>query len=201
MLAYATLDLNLDLQQAVERAGELDCNLGAPFGFVATGPAWNGSLDGPSFRQAMSGPDADKWLAAMHAELESFRALETWDADVVDLPPGRRAVGVKWVLLIKRDADGRVIKYKARLVARGDQQVDGVDYDETHSSTARLASVRLIFAILARNPSWRLLQFDVASAYLHGNLDRPIYVQQPQGFVDKSNPRGVRRLRKALYGL
>ncbi|GAA5982777.1 hypothetical protein JCM11641_007785, partial [Rhodosporidiobolus odoratus] len=114
---------------------------------------------------------------------------------------GRRAISVKWVLLIKRDADGKIIKYKARLVARGDQQVSGLDYDETFSSTVRLATVRLVFALLAANPHWSYRQFDISNAYLLGVLDQEIYLKQPPGFADPNRPNAVRRLRKALYGL
>ncbi|GAA5904679.1 hypothetical protein JCM5296_003624 [Sporobolomyces johnsonii] len=149
----------------------------------------------------MEGPDAEHWRQAMEVELAAFRALETWDEGLVELPAGRRALGVKWVLVVKRDVEGRIIKYKARLVARGDQQQDGVDFDETHSSTVRLPTVRLLLAILAHHPSFRYLQFDVSNAYLHGELDRAIFVRQPPGFTDPTRPSAVRRLRKALYGL
>ncbi|GAA5992526.1 hypothetical protein JCM11641_006981 [Rhodosporidiobolus odoratus] len=91
--------------------------------------------------------------------------------------------------------------YKARLVARGNRQINGINYDETHSSTVRLTTVRLIYALLARHPNWRLLQFNVTSAYLHGLLDHEIYIQQPPGSEDPNFPRRVLRLQRALYGL
>ncbi|GAA5979679.1 hypothetical protein JCM11641_004052 [Rhodosporidiobolus odoratus] len=168
---------------------------------LSTTPAWNGSLDEPSFKQAMAGPDVEKWIDAMMAELAAFEATGTWEEDLVELPQGRRAISVKWVLLIKRDADGRVIKYKARLVARGDMQVEGVDYDETFSSTVRLTTVRVVYALLASNPNLTYRQFDISNAYLLGILDQEIYIRQPPGFTDASRPSAVRRLRKALYGL
>ncbi|GAA5853008.1 hypothetical protein JCM9279_003781 [Rhodotorula babjevae] len=149
----------------------------------------------------MARPDANKWLEAMHAELAAFEATGTWEPDLVNLPNGRRAVGAKWVLVIKRDAEGRVVKYKARLVARGDQQVEGLDFGDTHSSTVRLTSCRLLFAILAAHPEYTVAQFDVLNAYLLGKLDRPICLAQAPGFVDPTRPRSARLLKKALYGL
>ncbi|GAA5918472.1 hypothetical protein JCM5296_002729, partial [Sporobolomyces johnsonii] len=196
LLAYAVHDYSLDTDASEEILVEADA------GAVYTiGPKWSGSLDEPSFKQAMAGADKEKWLTAMMTELAAFDALETWDQDLQELPDGRRAISAKWVLVVKRDAEGRVIKYKARLVARGDQQVEGVDFDSTHSSTVRLATVRLLLALLAQHRHWQLLQFDVSNAYLHGKLDRDIYLRQPPGFVDPAFPNHVRRLRKALYGL
>ncbi|GAA5990581.1 hypothetical protein JCM11641_007793, partial [Rhodosporidiobolus odoratus] len=162
---------------------------------------WTGSADEPTHKQAMERADVEKWVDAMMAELAAFEATGTWEGELVDLPQGRRAIAVKWVLLIKRDAEGRVIKYKARLVARGDQQVEGVDYDQTHSSTVRLTTVRLVSSLLAANPTWEYRQFDISNAYLLGVLDHEIYIRQPPGFIDSERPTAVRRLRKALYGL
>ncbi|GAA5982200.1 hypothetical protein JCM11641_006222 [Rhodosporidiobolus odoratus] len=142
-LAFAAHDPSLDVDSstssyltfevaALSTQAELRAELERAF---STSPAWNGSLDEPSFKQAMAGPDVEKWIDAMMAELAAFEATGTWEEDLVDLPEGRQATSVKWVLLVKRDADGRVIKYKARLVARGNLQVEGVDFDETFSST------------------------------------------------------------------
>ncbi|KAK4704691.1 hypothetical protein P7C70_g1518, partial [Phenoliferia sp. Uapishka_3] len=162
--------------------------------------AWSGSVDEPTFSQAMRGPDRDQWLAAVHKELAMLRAMGTWDPSPVSLPAQRRALLSKWVLLIKRDDEGRVIKYKARLVARGDMQTEGLDYTETFAATVRQSSVRAIIALAAQN-GWALQQFDVSSAYLHGTLKEEVYLRQPPGFGDDSNPSGVLRLRKSLYGL
>ncbi|GAA5888983.1 hypothetical protein JCM16303_005277, partial [Sporobolomyces ruberrimus] len=162
---------------------------------LSTSGTWTRNHDSPQYWEIKARPDLDKWLAAMTNELAAFSATGTWDEELVKLPKNQRAIAVKWVLL------GRVIKYKARLVAQGDQQVDGIDYDETHSSTVQLTTVRLVFALLAAHPSWSWGQFDISNAYLLGKLDREIYIQQPLGFIDKNRPKSVRRLCKALYGL
>ncbi|GAA5828225.1 hypothetical protein JCM5353_003899 [Sporobolomyces roseus] len=208
-LAYAILDPDLDNDEEYIVAATVTADPDASpeelklaiASALATSPTWTGDHDSPQYWEIRNRPDVDLWLAAMALELAAFSATGTWDEELVELPKGRKAIAVKWVLLIKRDAEGKIIKYKARLVARGDQQIDGVDYDETHSSTVRLASVRFLFALLAAFPHYKLSQFDISNAYLLGNLDREIYVQQPLGFSDKSKPTLVRRLRKALYGL
>jgi len=206
LLALAAFDASLDTDLEAIEACEVEAAEGASEATLITAAerslaTWSGSLDKPTYAQAMARPDADKWLEAMHAELAAFEVTGTWEPDLVDLPDGRRAVGAKWVLVIKRDAEGRVIKYKARLVARGDQQVEGLDFGDTHSSTVRLTTCRLLFAILAASPSFTVAQFDVSNAYLLGKLDRPIYLSQAPGFVDPTRPRSARLLKKALYGL
>ncbi|GAA5873331.1 hypothetical protein JCM16303_001094 [Sporobolomyces ruberrimus] len=208
-LAYATHDSTIDADNDYLIAASLETTSDltteetrhAINSALSTSEVWTGNHDSPQYWEIKARPDLDKWPDAMSDELGAFAATGTWDEDLVKLPEGRRAISVKWVLLIKRDTEGRVIKYKARLVARGDQQIDGIDYDETHSSTVRLSSVRLVFALLAAHPHWRWSQFDISNAYLLGKLDCEIYIQQPLGFVDRSKPKHVRRLRKALYGL
>ncbi|GAA5972784.1 hypothetical protein JCM11641_003938 [Rhodosporidiobolus odoratus] len=201
-LAYAVLDPDLDSDpNAVEY---LEFSLTPEEAAFALGGEW-GNIDHPTIKQAMARPDWEKFRLALEVELAVLDAMKTvvggLKGGLMDLPEGKKAIPLKWVLVIKRDGEGRVIKYKARLVARGDRQVDGVDYDETHSSTVRLTTVCLIYALLARHPNWRLLQFDVTSAYLHGLLGHEIYIQQPPGFKDPNFPRRVYRLQRALYGL
>lgn len=133
--------------------------------------------DQPTFSQAISGADAAMWDPAFAAELGSLRAMGAFgDEELLELPTGANAVGCQWVCLIKRDVNGNVIKFKARLVARGDQQIDGVDFTHTFSNTVRLSSVRLALAIAARE-GWEVRQFDVSSAYLHAPLEEEVYIR------------------------
>lgn len=148
------------------------------------------------YKDAMG--EADKWLPAMEEEMSSLREHNVWE--LVDLPEGRQPVKCKWVYLIKRDTDNRPIRYKARLVAKGYSQIQGVDYEETFAPVARLDTLRLLLN-LAAVFDLEVHQIDIKTAYLHGNLEEEIYMEQPEGFVKKGSEHKVCRLNKAIYGL
>jgi hypothetical protein len=101
---------------------------------------------------------------------------------------------------LKRDEAGTIIKHKARLVARGFLQQEGVDFDDVFTPVARMESVRLILA-LAAHEGWRVHHMDVKSAFLDGDLKEEVYVHPPPGFAIPSKEGKLLRLRKALYGL
>lgn len=124
----------------------------------------------------------------------------TWE--VVERPDGVNVVDSKWVFRLKKDAEGRVLKWKARLVARGFTQIYGVDYFETFAPVARLSSIRFILAVAARN-DWDIDMFDFHSAYLNGVLDESevIYMEQPPHHEVMDRSRYVVKLKKSLYGL
>jgi hypothetical protein len=130
--------------------------------------------------------------------LGSIRENETWD--LVDLPKGHKAIGLKWVYKLKKDADGKVIKHKARLVAKGYVQEQGIDFDEVFAPVARMESVRLVMA-LAVQEAWKLHHMDVKTAFLNGELEEEVYVKQPPGYIKEGAEHKVLRLKKALYGL
>ncbi len=156
-------------------------------------------IDEPaSVSEALNSPARTEWLAAMEEEMQSMAKNHVWE--LVDLPSGRKSVGTKWVLKIKRKADGSIDKYKARLVAKGYTQMEGVDYEETFSPVVRFASVRLILAIVA-HLDLELHQMDVKTAFLNGGLDEEIYMDQPIGFITKGQEGKVCRLKRSIYGL
>ena len=134
----------------------------------------------------------------MNDEMESMRTNQV--LDLVDLPSGRKAIGNKWVLKIKCKADGSIERNKARLVAKGYTQKEGVDYKETFSLVVRFASVQLILAIVA-NLNLELYQMDIKTAFLNGELDEEIYMDQPIGFVTKGQKHKVCKLKQSIYGL
>uniref|UniRef100_A0ACD5TXY1 Uncharacterized protein n=1 Tax=Avena sativa TaxID=4498 RepID=A0ACD5TXY1_AVESA len=138
------------------------------------------------------------WKQAMDEELSSIRDNQTWE--LADLPPGQRAIGLKWVFKVKKDPQGNVIKHKARLVAKGYAQRQGVNFDEVFAPVARMETVRVLIA-LAAHDGWEVHHMDVKSAFLNGDLAEEVYVRQPPGFVDDDNEHMVLKLRKALYGL
>lgn len=140
----------------------------------------------------------DVWCDAMKDELAAIEKNETWE--LVDLPNGKNAIGLKWVFKTKYHADGSIQRHKARLVAKGYAQEQGVDFEDTFSPVARFETVRL-FLSLAAKFNWLVYQFDVKSAFLNGDLEEEVYVMQPDGFIISGKEKMVYKLRKALYGL
>ncbi|PKU71363.1 Retrovirus-related Pol polyprotein from transposon TNT 1-94 [Dendrobium catenatum] len=139
-----------------------------------------------------------KWRRAMSDEFFALQKQGTWD--LVEPPPNSSILGSKWTYRTKRNADGSVARHKARLVAQGNQQEFGLDYQETFSPVAKLPTIRILFTI-ALFHKWPIQQLDVANAFLHGDINEITYMTQPRGFEDSSNPDHVCRLRKAIYGL
>lgn len=140
--------------------------------------------------------DHERWSAAMHDELNSLHENQTWN--LTELPPGRKTVKTKWVFKTKRNNDGEVVRYKARLVAKGYTQRPGIDYGETYAPVVRYTSVRFLIA-LAVQRGLKIHQMDAITAFLQGDLDEEIYLEQPDGFKDKTGR--VCKLNRAIYGL
>ncbi|KAJ9543688.1 hypothetical protein OSB04_023395 [Centaurea solstitialis] len=138
------------------------------------------------------------WIEAMQEELLQFVLQHVWD--LVDLPKGHRVIGTKWIFRNKTDERGIVIKNKARLVAQGYTQEEGIDYDDVFAPVARIEAIRLFLAF-ASYKGFKVYQMDVKSAFLYGTIDEEVYVCQPPGFEDPKYPDRVCKLRKALYGL
>ena len=156
--------------------------------------------DPRGFDWAMRGPDAALWQNAMDKEFRALIDFETWE--YVQLPEGARAIGSSWVLKIKYNSDGTVQLYKARVVARGDHQRAGVDFNKTWAPVCRLESVRVLIALAAQE-GWEMFQSDVDNAFLNSDVDADIYVRQPRGYK-RYGPNGeelVLKLKKALYGI
>ncbi|GJR66927.1 putative ribonuclease H-like domain-containing protein [Tanacetum coccineum] len=119
---------------------------------------------------------------------------------LVDLPYGKRAIGTKWVYRNKKDDRGVVVRKKARLVAQGYTQEEGIDYDEVFAPVARIEAIR-IFLAYASFMNFIVYQMDVKSAFLYGTIKEEVYVCQPLGFEDPKFPNKVYKVEKALYGL
>ncbi|GJS48440.1 putative ribonuclease H-like domain-containing protein [Tanacetum coccineum] len=134
----------------------------------------------------------------MQEELLQFKLQQVWV--LVDLPHGMKVIGTKWVYRNKRDERGVVVRNKARLVAQGYTQEEGIDYDEVFAPVARIEAIRLFLAF-ASFMGFIVYQMDVKSAFLYGTIDEEVYVSQPPGFVDPDHPKKVYKVVKALYGL
>jgi len=148
--------------------------------------------------EAYSSLDADLWKEAVQSEMDSIMSNGTWE--VVDRPYGCKPVGCKWVFKKKLRPDGTIEKYKARLVAKGYTQKEGEDYFDTYSPVARLTTIRVLLS-LAASHGLLVHQMDVKIAFLNGELEEEIYMDQPDGFVAKGQEGKVCKLLKSLYGL
>ncbi|GJU11046.1 putative ribonuclease H-like domain-containing protein [Tanacetum coccineum] len=139
-----------------------------------------------------------RWVEAMQEELMEFKLQKVWI--LVNLPSGKKAIGTKWVFKNKRDERSIVVKNKARLVAQGFRQEEGIDYDEVFAPVAKIEAIRLFLAF-ASYMGFTVYQMDVKSAFLYGTIEEEVYVHQPPGFVDPAHPNKVYKVIKALYGL
>ncbi|GJX93663.1 retrovirus-related pol polyprotein from transposon TNT 1-94 [Tanacetum coccineum] len=128
----------------------------------------------------------------------SVSTLQVWE--LVPCPDKVMLIKLKWIYKVKTDEFGRVLKNKARLVAQGFRQEEGIDFEESFASVARIEAIR-IFVANAANKNMTIFQMDVKTAFLNGELKEEVYVSQPEGFVDQDNPSHVYKLKKALYGL
>jgi hypothetical protein len=138
-----------------------------------------------------------EWVNAMNLELFALQCTKTWT--LMPLPKNKKPIGSKWVYRIKYKSDGTIERYKARLIAKGYTQVEGVDYFDTFAHVAKLTTVRLLLAI-ASVKNLHLHQLNVNNAFLHGDLNEEVYMIPPEG-PNLSNPNLVCKLNKSLYGL
>lgn len=152
-----------------------------------------------TYTDAINSDRSQKWVKAMEEEMTSLKENETFT--LCTLPKGKRAVGGRWVFTVKETPD-QSDTFKARYVAKGYSQVEGIDYKETFSPTASMTSVRALMQIAVQN-DLVLHQMDVKTAYLHAPIDCEVYIEQPEGFEEQSetNEHLVCRLNKSLYGL
>ena len=126
--------------------------------------------------EAMKASESDKWKLTMKEEMDALEKNKTWD--LVELPKDIKVVGCKWVYRLKKGIDDKVAKHKARLVAKGYSQKEGIDFHEIFSPVVKLVSIRLVLALVALL-DLELEQLDVKTAFLHGDLDEDIYMEQP----------------------
>lgn len=136
------------------------------------------------------------WKRAMDDEYKSIMDNKTWE--LVDLPSDRKPITCKWVFKLKKDQDGKILRYKARLVARGCSQRSGIDYTETFSPVIRYSSMRLLMAIAVKF-DLEIEQMDAVTAFLQGEVEETIFMRQPECYDDGSGRVCV--LKKAIYGL
>ena len=152
------------------------------YAFKTTTTIWSESskIQPQTYDEAVNHPVYGKeWSATIQEEYNSLMKNGAWE--LVEMPPGKNLVTCKWVFKAKHDANGNVIRFKARLVARGFSQAYGIDYFETFAPVAKLTTYRVIFALAALE-QWEIHGMDVITAYFLGKLNEEIYMVQPEGF-------------------
>ena len=154
-------------------------------------------IEPQTYKQAITSEHASRWQAAMKEELTSLSNHKAWD--LIPLPAGAKPIKARWVFKVKLDGDNNPIRWKARVVAKGFQQVYGVDYMETFAPVAKLKSIKLVLAITAQL-DLELMQLDFDTAFLNASLTDDLYMEQPPGFHQGAD-NIVCKLKKALYGL
>ena len=152
-------------------------------------------MEPKKIEEALNDPD---WVVDMQEELNQFEHQKVWK--LVPRPQNRKVIDTRWVFRNKLDEEGTVTRNKARLVAKGFSQAEGIDYDETFAPVVRLEAIRMFLAFVAHS-NFKVYQMDVKSAFLNGELDEEVYVEQPPGFEDPDFLDFVYYLFKSIYGL
>src|SRR5258708_2998246 len=193
--SFGVLSQNTGFYPSLDRI--IETTLG-PLNLGPRGGAYNEPIS-RLHREALSGPESDKWHRTILEELAVIKEAGTWE--LVDPSPTiRNVIGCRFVLQKKRGVDGNVTRFKAHLVAQGFNQWEGIDYAETFAPIVKSASLRVFLAICARH-GWKVRQMDIKSAYLNGSISEDIYMRQPKGYEEKGGESKVAKLKKGLYGL
>ena len=151
-----------------------------------------------TYKKAMTSSEAPFWKEAINSEVESILQNHAWE--LVDIPPGNKPIGYKWIFKRKLKVDGSNDKHKAMLVAKGYRQKEGLDYFDTYSPVSRITFIRMLIAIASLN-NMEIHHMDVKTTFLNGELHEEIYMEQPEGFVVQGQENKVCKLVKSLYGL
>jgi hypothetical protein len=150
-----------------------------------------------TYDEAMRSDERANWKEAMDSEMNAMHENKSWS--LVERQPDMNVIGSKWVYKIKRKGDGTVERFKARLVARGFSQIEGVDYDETFAPVMRYKTLRIILAI-ANELNYEVRQMDVTNAFLNASVCNDIFMEQPVGYIT-GDKKYVCKLNKAVYGI
>ncbi|KAI3790253.1 hypothetical protein L2E82_03169 [Cichorium intybus] len=152
-----------------------------------------------TYTEAITSEHCNKWITAMHDEMESLEKNGTWE--LVKLPKEKKPVRCKWIFKRKEGiTPNEEARFKAKLVAKGYSQIPGIDFTDVFTPVVKHSSIRTLLSIVAMH-NYELEQLDVKTAFLHGELEEDIYMEQPEGFIIPGKENLVCRLKKSLYGL
>jgi hypothetical protein len=152
-----------------------------------------------NYSKVILSTDSEKWIGAMHEEMESLEKNGTWE--LVRLPPGKKAVKCKCIFKRKEGMTTKEpLHYKSRLLAKGFSQIPEIDYIDVYSPVVKHSSIRTFLSLVGMH-DYELEQLDVKTAFLHGDLEEDINMDQPEGFVVPGKEDYVCKLKKSLYGL
>jgi hypothetical protein len=138
------------------------------------------------------------WNKAMDEELDQIEKNDTWE--LVPRPKDKNVIGTKWVYRNELNEYGQVTRNKARLVCKGYAQVEGINFEETFSPVARMEAI-LLFLAYACSKNIKVYHMEIKSAFLNGELEEEVYIEQTKGFQLSENTNYVCKLKKVLYGL
>uniref|UniRef100_J3KXJ5 Uncharacterized protein n=1 Tax=Oryza brachyantha TaxID=4533 RepID=J3KXJ5_ORYBR len=158
-----------------------------------------GSAEPSSYSKVIVSADSNRWIAAMHDEMESLEKNQTWK--LVELPKEKKHIRCKWIFK-RKEGISRTdeVRYKAKLVAKRYSQILGIDFNDEFSPVVKHSSIRTLLGIVAMH-DYELEQLDVKTVFLHGELEEDTYMEQPEGFIVPGKENLVCRLDKSLYGL
>ncbi|KAJ0492486.1 putative RNA-directed DNA polymerase [Helianthus annuus] len=183
--------LSGNAKYSIDKTVNYACLSKENFSFVSL---LNKTLEPTCYDEAAKDP---RWVEAMNKEMEALFRNNTWT--LVDLPPGRKPIGCKWVYKVKYKSSGEIERFKARLVAKGFNQREGLDFGETFSPVVKMVTVRCIIALAVQN-DWPMFQLDINNAFLYGTINEDVYMCLPKGYYSPDETR-VCKLVKSLYGL
>ncbi len=150
-----------------------------------------------TYEEALASEHAEQWQQAMNDEIASLASNKTWTLE--EVPTGINPIPVKWVYKVKRDSAGNIERFKARLVAKGFRQREGIDYEEVFAPVSKFSTFRTLMAVVAAQ-DLELHHLDIKTAFLYGELEENVYIQQPKGYEEGGSKLAC-HLHKAIYGL
>lgn len=157
------------------------------------------AMDEPTtYEEAVTCEEKEEWIRAMTEEFQTLIDNDTWE--LVDPPVDRNIIGSRWVFKRKLNVDGKIDRFKARLVAQGFAQRIGVDFDDSFAPVAMHSTLRVLLTI-AGYRKMQVKHLDVKAAYLYGTLEEEVFMRQPPGYAVPHKEQQVCRLKKSIYGL